>query len=89
MAFGLIMVYSASSGVAVVHGTSPVSPLLRQGVYAVIGIGFLAAAARFPYRRLRLLAPVLMLLALAGLVLVKVPGSKKFVPLTSAEALPD
>jgi len=74
VAFGLIMVYSASSGVAVVDGQNPVSPLIREGVYAVLGIGCMAGAARFPYRRLRLLAPVLMLLALAGLLLVKVPG---------------
>ena len=74
VAFGLIMVYSASSGVAVVDGGNSVSPLIREGVYAVLGIGCMAVAARFPYRRLRLLAPLLMLLALLGLLLVKVPG---------------
>jgi len=74
VAFGLIMVYSASSGVAVVDGQNPLSALIRQGVYAVIGIGCMAGAARFRYPRLRMLAPVLMLLSLAGLVLVKVPG---------------
>jgi cell division protein FtsW len=74
VAFGLIMVYSASSGVAVVDGQNPVSPLIREGMYAVLGIGCMAGAARFPYRRLRLLAPLLMLLALAGLLMVKVPG---------------
>jgi cell division protein FtsW len=74
VAFGLIMVYSASSGVAVVDGQNPLSALMRQGVYAVIGIGCMAGAARFRYPRLRMLAPVLMLLSLAGLVLVKVPG---------------
>src|SRR5689334_7875194 len=31
VAFGLIMVYSASSGIAVVNGANPLSPLLRQG----------------------------------------------------------
>jgi cell division protein FtsW len=74
VAFGLIMVYSASSGVAVVDGQNPLSALMRQGVYAVIGILCMAGAARFRYPRLRMLAPVLMLLSLAGLVLVKVPG---------------
>jgi cell division protein FtsW len=74
VAFGLIMVYSASSGAAVVNGSNPISPLLRQGAYAVLGIACMAGAARFRYRRLRLLAPILMLMALAGLVLVKVPG---------------
>jgi cell division protein FtsW len=74
VAFGLIMVYSASSGVAVVDGSNPLSPLVRQGAYAVLGIACMAGAARFRYRRLRLLAPILMLMALAGLVMVKVPG---------------
>src|SRR6185437_9544993 len=62
------------SGVAVVDGRNPLATLVRQGVYAVIGIACMAGAARFRYPRLRVLAPVLMLLALAGLVMVKVPG---------------
>lgn len=74
VAFGLIMVYSASSGVAVVDGHNPLATLVRQGIYAIIGIGCMAGAARFRYPRLRVLAPVLMLMALAGLVMVKVPG---------------
>ncbi len=74
VAFGLIMVYSASSGVAVVNGANPLSPLLRQGTYAVLGIACMVGAARFRYRRLRVLAPILMLMALAGLLMVKVPG---------------
>ena len=74
VAFGLIMVYSASSGIAVVNGANPLSPLLRQGIYAVLGVGSMVGAARFRYKRLRMLAPLLMLMALIGLVLVKVPG---------------
>ncbi len=74
VAFGLIMVYSASSGIAVVNGSNPLSPLLRQGTYAVLGIACMVGAARFRYRRWRLLSPILMLIALAGLVMVKVPG---------------
>jgi cell division protein FtsW len=74
VAFGLIMVYSASSGIAVVNGSNPLSPLVRQGTYAVLGIACMVGAARFRYRRWRLLSPILMLIALAGLVMVKVPG---------------
>jgi cell division protein FtsW len=74
VAFGLVMVYSASSGVLVVQGQDPVAPLVRQGAYAFVGIALMVVAARMPYPRLRLLAPFLMLAALAGLVLVKVPG---------------
>ena len=56
VAFGLIMVYSASSGTAVLSGRDPVSVLARQGAYAAIGIGLMAVLARVPYRKLRYLA---------------------------------
>ncbi|HYX87579.1 MAG TPA: putative lipid II flippase FtsW [Gaiellales bacterium] len=74
VAFGLIMVYSASSGTAVVQGQDPLGPLVRQGSYALAGIACMAAAARIPYRKLRLAVPFLLLAALAGLALVRVPG---------------
>ena len=74
VAFGLVMVYSASSGVLVVQGQNPVAPLVRQGAYAFVGIAFMVIAARMPYPRQRLLAPFLLCAALAGLILVKVPG---------------
>jgi len=74
VAFGLIMVYSASSGTAVLFGRDPVSVLLKQGIYAGLGIALLAGFARFPYRRLRYAAvPVLGVVVLL-LVLVLVPG---------------
>jgi cell division protein FtsW len=74
VAFGLIMVYSASSGTAVLSGRDPVSVLFKQGVYAALGIGLMAGFARFPYRRLRYWAvPVLGVVVLL-LVLVLIPG---------------
>jgi cell division protein FtsW len=74
VAFGLIMVYSASSGVAVVNGQDPISLLQKQGEYAVIGIAMMALAARIPYRRWRPLVPLVMLLSLVLLVVVLIPG---------------
>ena len=74
VAFGLIMVYSASSGVAVVQGHDPLGPLVRQGSYALAGLICMAGAARISYRHLRVAGPFLMLAALIGLILVKVPG---------------
>ena len=74
VAFGLIMVYSASSGVAVVQGNDPLGPLVRQGSYALAGVVSMALAARISYRHLRVAGPFLMLAALIGLMLVKVPG---------------
>src|SRR5439155_1702298 len=56
VAFGLIMVYSASSGTAVVQGHDPVSVLAKQGVYAAVGIVLMLMLARFNYRRLRYFA---------------------------------
>ena len=74
VAFGLIMVYSASSGLAVVQGQDPIAALVRQGSYALAGILCMAGATRFSYRHLRVAGPFLMLAALIGLILVKVPG---------------
>jgi cell division protein FtsW len=75
VAFGLVMVYSATSAAAAVGGGNPSGFLERQAVYAVVGIALMIAAARFDYHRLRLLAPGLVVLALvlcAG-VLVAAP----------------
>src|SRR5690348_17173200 len=74
VAFGLIMVYSASSGTAVVHGANPMGALIRQASYAVIGIALMAGAARIPYRRWRPLVPVITLLSMLLLLAVLVPG---------------
>jgi cell division protein FtsW len=64
VAFGLVMVYSATSAPAALARTDPMSYLKKQGVYALIGVALMIAAARFEYRRLRLIAPGLVLTAL-------------------------
>ena len=69
VAFGLVMVYSATSGSAAIANGNPISYLKRQAVYALIGLGLMIAASRFDYRRLRALAPALVLGSL-GLCLV-------------------
>jgi cell division protein FtsW len=74
VAFGLIMVYSASSGTAVYQGADPVGALVKQGVWAVIGVGMLAFAARFPYRRWRFFAAPLLFVVIGLLLAVMVPG---------------
>src|SRR5512147_1968979 len=66
VAFGLVMVYSATSAPAALARTDPMSYLKKQGIYALIGVGLMMAAARFDYQRLRQLAPGLVLLALGG-----------------------
>jgi cell division protein FtsW len=74
VAFGLIMVYSSSSGVAVVAGGNSTAALIRQGIYAVLGLVAMAVAARVPYRRWRPLIPLVMLISILLLVAVLIPG---------------
>jgi cell division protein FtsW len=64
VAFGLVMVFSATSAAAALGNGDPVTFLKRQGTYALIGIALLVAASRFDHRRLRNLAPPLLLTAL-------------------------
>ena len=74
VAFGLVMVYSATSAAAAIGNGDPVTFLKRQGVYAVAGFGLMLAASRFDNRRLRLLAPALVLAALVLCAAVLVVG---------------
>jgi cell division protein FtsW len=71
-AFGIVMVYSATSASAVVGGANPMSYLERQGTYAVLGIAGMLVASRWRYTRLRALAPALVLCSLAGCAAVLV-----------------
>jgi cell division protein FtsW len=75
VAFGLVMVYSATSAAAALGDGDPSYYLKRQGVYAVLGITLMLAASRFDFRGLRALAPglVLVSLALCTLVLLAPP----------------
>ena len=72
VAFGLVMVFSATSAAAALGKGDPITYLKRQGVYALIGIALLVAASRFDHRRLRNLAPPLLLTALGLCVAVLV-----------------
>ncbi|MFO7571638.1 MAG: putative lipid II flippase FtsW [Gaiellaceae bacterium] len=75
VAFGLVMVYSATSAAAALGNGNPMAYLQRQAVYALIGVVLMAAASRFDYHRLRYLAPPLLLVALGmcAAVLVVAP----------------
>ena len=69
-AFGLVMVYSATSAAAAVGGRDPSYFLKRQGIYAAIGICLLVVLSRGDYRRLRHSAPTLLVASLVLLVAV-------------------
>jgi cell division protein FtsW len=64
-AFGLVMVYSATSAPAALGGGDPVFYLKRESIYAAIGVVLLVLGSRMDYRTLRYLAPPLMLTSLA------------------------
>src|SRR3954449_4578952 len=74
VAFGLVMVYSATSAAAAVGGKDPSYYLKRQGIYAALGIVLMMVAQRWDYRRLRTLAPMLILGSLFLLVVVLAIG---------------
>jgi cell division protein FtsW len=74
VAFGMVMVYSATSASATIGGGNPVYYLKRQAIFAVIGLALLVTARRWSYRSLRHTAPVLVLGSLGLLVLALVAG---------------
>jgi cell division protein FtsW len=76
VAFGLVMVYSATSAPATLARTDPMSYLKKQAAYALIGVVLMMLAARFDYRRLRLLAPTLVVSALFLCLAVLVIGTR-------------
>ena len=74
VAFGLVMVYSATSAAAAVGGKDPSYYLKRQGIYAALGILLMVIAQRWDYRRLKTLAPTLVMISLGLLVAVLAIG---------------
>jgi cell division protein FtsW len=76
VAFGLVMVYSATSARAAVGDGQPMYYLSRQAVFAALGLVALLACARVPYRLWRRAAPSLLLLALLSLGAVLLLGAE-------------
>jgi cell division protein FtsW len=75
VAFGLVMVYSASSARATLAADDPAYYLKRQAAYAFLGLVALAVLSRTDYRRLRYLVPPLLLASFALLLIVLVAGT--------------
>jgi len=74
VAFGLVMVYSATSASATLANGDPAYFLKRQAGYAVLGLVLMVAASRVDYRILRRLAPALIVTSLVLLLAVLVLG---------------
>jgi cell division protein FtsW len=93
VAFGLVMVYSATSASAALGKGDPITFLKRQGLYALAGFALMLLASRFDHRRLRVLAPPLVLtalgLCLAVLVIApEINGAKRWIDLGPASFQP-
>ena len=93
VAFGLVMVYSATSAAAALGKGDPVTFLKRQGVYALAGVALMLFASRFDHRQLRKLAPPLVLAALGLCVAVlvvapEINGAKRWLDLGPASFQP-
>jgi cell division protein FtsW len=70
VAFGLVMVFSATSAAAALGNGDPITFLQRQGMYALLGVALMVAASRFDHRKLRNLAGPLVLVSLGLCVAV-------------------
>jgi cell division protein FtsW len=93
VAFGLVMVYSATSAAAAIGGKDPSYYLKRQGIYAAAGIVLMILAQRWDYRRLRALSPLLVMISLASLLAVlaigpPINGARRWVSLGPAAFQP-
>ena len=74
VAFGLVMVFSATSASAAIGEGDPMRFLVKQALYAGAGAFLLLALSRFDYHRLRLLAPLLLLGVLVACMAVLAVG---------------
>jgi cell division protein FtsW len=93
VAFGLVMVYSATSAAATLGGGDAGYYLKRQGVYALVGVVLLIVASRSDFLRLREIAPALVVTSLvlcAAVLLVSEPinGARRWFVLGPASFQP-
>src|SRR6202011_469145 len=73
VALGVVMVFSASSAWAYMYHHDTAYYLKRQLVYLVVGVALAYVAYRVDYRKLRTLAPALVILTFLLLVLTLIP----------------
>jgi cell division protein FtsW len=83
VAFGLVMVFSATSAAATLGEGDPMRFLVKQGAYAIAGIVLLVVVSRTDYHFLRGLAPLLLVGSFALCVAVlalspEVNGAKRW-----------
>jgi len=86
VAFGLVMVYSASSARALLSSDAPSYYLKRQAVYAVMGLVALVVLSRVDFHRLRhmtdaLLGATFFLLVAVLAIGTAVNGARRWIPI--------
>jgi cell division protein FtsW len=75
IAFGAVMVYSASSGTTLLSQGGDSSEYLKRYLFsAALGLGAMAYFSRHGVATVRRLTPVILAVAVGGLVLVLLPG---------------
>ena len=74
--FGLVMVYSASSGSAALGNANPLGIVEKQAIYALVGVGLLVVVSRLELERIRALAPTLVVTALVLCLAVLAVGPR-------------
>lgn len=72
--FGLVMVLSATMARSVADGASPFEVVLKQGVFAVIGVPLMFVASRFPISFWKKIAWPALIVTTMFQLLVFVPG---------------
>jgi cell division protein FtsW len=74
--FGLVMVYSASSGSAALGNGNPLGFAERQAMYAIVGVALLVVISRLELEKIRALAPTLVVTALVLCLAVLAVGPR-------------
>ena len=74
--FGLVMVYSATSGSAALGDANPLGYVERQVIYAFVGLVLLLVVSRLDLERIRAFAPTLVVTALILCLGVLAVGSR-------------
>jgi cell division protein FtsW len=74
--FGLVMVYSATSGSAALGNANPLGFVERQLIYSIVGLILLLVISRLELDRIRALAPTLVVTALFLCLAVLAVGTR-------------
>jgi cell division protein FtsW len=92
--FGLVMVLSATSATATAAGEAPWEAVLKQVVFAVIGVPLMFIASRFPIRFWKRIAWPALIVAIAFQMLVFTPlgidndGNRNWINIAGVQAQP-